>query len=159
MSNSLYPGYENQSLFWVSTLAPKDRFPYTCPCLVSVPHTNGKSFVLRTRGSACQKSSSKEPALATIPVSSTNKESAPRNNSCQRSPSRVISTTCSVLVVLDWAKSSKEKSISPSKMNLNGFINSNELVGNLKMNLEMKYRNFRRSLSPASHEDCWIILL
>jgi hypothetical protein len=60
-------------------------------------------------------------------------------------------------VVLDWAKSSKEKSISPSKMNLNGFINSNELVGNLKMNLEMKYRNFRRSLSPTSHEDCWII--
>ena len=44
-------------------------------------------------------------------------------------------------------------------MNLNGFIISKELVGDLEMNLEMKYRNFQRSLSPASHEECWIILL
>jgi len=42
-------------------------------------------------------------------------------------------------------------------MNLNGFIISKELVGDLEINLEMKYRDFRRSLSPPSHEECWII--
>jgi hypothetical protein len=36
-------------------------------------------------------------------------------------------------VVLDWAKSSRESSISPRKMNLNDFISSNEFVRDLEM--------------------------
>jgi hypothetical protein len=30
-------------------------------------------------------------------------------------------------------------------------------VGDLERNLNMKYRDFRRSLSPPSHEEFWII--
>ncbi len=40
-------------------------------------------------------------------------------------------------------------------MNLYGFIISKELVGDLEM--KMKYRDFRRSLSPPSHKEYWII--
>jgi hypothetical protein len=47
--------------------------------------------------------------------------------------------------------------MSPRKMNLNGFIISKELVGDQEMKLKMKYRDFRRSLSPPSHKECWII--